>query len=125
MRADRMFWNGSGAPTEYELVGTVGEANLVGSQLPSGLHAPVLDLDTASPVVVPSSTPGHYHLYLDGVELTTEEYSELLDVLCRLGIIERGFANQLPRLGQTFLRPPGFTKCDDDWLWANTEKGRD
>lgn len=83
-------------------VETLDAANLRGSQLQGGGQAPALDLDIPHRYVE-SSTAGHGHLYID-VELTDEDYGELLDVLLRLGIIQEGFASQFKDYGGTFLR---------------------
>jgi len=39
-------------------------ANVVSSLLTNGNHAPCIDLDVPA-MLVPSSTPGHSHLYID------------------------------------------------------------
>ena len=41
-------------------------------------------------ILVPSETLGHFHLYLE-VKLSWPQYEMFLTVLCRAGIIERGF----------------------------------
>lgn len=50
------------------------------------LHRPVLDIDL--PVkVVPSTTEGHFHLYIDK-EMPWSDYVELLEVMAKVGILE-------------------------------------
>lgn len=79
------------------------------------LHAPVLDLDGLGARLVPSSTPGNFHLYLDDVRLTRWEYEHLLEVLAHLGIVQDGFARQLGARGFTAVRIPGLKKGDPAW----------
>lgn len=86
----------------------LGEGNLVSSLTEDGTHRPALDLDIPARLV-PSTTEGHSHLYLD-VNLSQEEYQKLLDVMWEVGILQRGFVSQLERLGATFLRPPWVKK---------------
>src|SRR5262245_3403875 len=50
------------------------------------LHSPVLDLDFAARLL-PSSTDGHYHLYLDGLVMPWEKYSDFLHVMAHFGVI--------------------------------------
>ena len=55
----------------------------------TGDHKPVLDIDF--PVqCVPSTTPGHFHLYMDK-ELSWDQYKTLLHALAEAGIIEDGY----------------------------------
>lgn len=85
------------------------DAVLVSSeQLENDGHLPVLDLDIPHHYV-PSTTPGHGHLYLD-TPLTTFEYGELLEVLQRLRIIEPGFRQGFIERGATFARLPWIFK---------------
>ncbi len=72
------------------------------------VHSPALDIDI--PIkLVPSSTPGHHHLYIDK-ELSWWQYQQLLMVLADCGIIEKGFACASIERKATFLRKPGVTK---------------
>lgn len=89
-------------------VESLGEANLVSSRLPNGMHAPVLDLDGPHSLV-PSSTPGHSHLYLD-TPMTWRRYKTLLRALWKAGVIEEGFYRNSVRRGFTSVRPPGVYK---------------
>lgn len=69
-----------------------GEAELVGSLCHDGKHRPVLDIDFPC-YVIPSTTPGHFHLYLDPPDgMPWPAYEVLLEALARCGIIEKGFA---------------------------------
>jgi hypothetical protein len=102
-----------------------GEANLIGSLvqgLPEdyahrgSLHLPVLDIDFPAHLI-PSATPGHYHLYLDRPVLW-DDYKNLLAALSRCGIIEHGYYRAAVADGQTFVRIPTnqelFESIDQD-----------
>lgn len=100
------------------------DANLISSELDypydedvpadDRLHAPALDVDL--PVqVIESSTPGHYHLYIDR-PMTWKEYKHLLRALARAGIIEKGYYKASVKRGATFLRKPGVKKKHPDEL---------
>jgi hypothetical protein len=100
--------------------GDLSEANVVTSELlgtsdPSSpdlggdtLHAPVIDLDV--PVAyVPSSTPGHGHLYVD-VAMTAPQMWHLLQAMVDVGLVEEGFLNASKARGYTSVRLPWITK---------------
>lgn len=91
------------------------DANLVSSLLEDGRHAPLLDLDVPARLV-PSSTPGHSHLYVD-VPMTWRRYRRLLKALTKAGLIERGFYRASVARRQTMVRKPGVKK-------ASAPKGR-
>lgn len=74
-------------------------------------HRPVLDIDFPA-ALVPSTTPGHFHLYLDKV-LTWEKYEKLLRVLAEVGIIEQGYANVSIERRHTAVRVPWIRKGGD------------
>lgn len=69
----------------------------------AGKHRVQLDLDAVCDVT-DSSTPGHKHIVWRGLAVTTDQYKTLLDALVECGIVEPGFASQLTRFGQTYLR---------------------
>lgn len=83
-------------------------ANLVSSELANGMHAPCIDIDYEAHLV-PSATPGHYHLYLDK-ELTWEQYSRVLRVMAEVGLIESGYYEASRRRGASFVRLPHVLK---------------
>lgn len=110
----RTFWykddlNSKDNQFEYRGICTNKDrANLVSSATPLGTHLPVLDIDF--PVrAVPSTTPGHFHLYIDK-ELTPGQYDLLLTTLRDIGIIEPGFYNAWKARGMTMVRKPGEKK---------------
>lgn len=73
-----------------------------------GMHKVVLDLDLPAKLV-PSSTEGHFHLYVDH-ELSWERYSKLLDALADAGLIENGYAGASQARGHTAARLPWVKK---------------
>jgi len=83
-------------------------ANTVSSLLPNGQHAPCIDLDLPAHLV-PSSTPGHFHLYVDAA-VDWDRYLVLLDALCSAGLVEPGFVASARRRGFSLLRLPGVRK---------------
>ena len=88
------------------------EANVISSIRRGGgnptTHYPVLDLDIPA-YLVPSSTPGHSHLYLD-VELLDADYWALCDVLATYGILEPGYVSACKERGYTSVRLPWVRK---------------
>jgi len=89
----------------------------IGSQPPEGqyqvaaagaLHLPLLDLDFEA-ALIPSSAPGHYHLYLDK-PMPEEKYRSFIKALFDHGIIAEGNYNQMERKGRMFLRLPWVKK---------------
>ena len=85
------------------------KANLVSSKIGGKRkHKVILDLDYEASLI-PSSTEGHFHLYLDK-ELNEEQMEKLVDVLEEVGIIATGNANQWRRSRAMFLRLPWIKK---------------
>lgn len=80
-------------------------------------HIVALDIDY--PVhVAQSSTPGHYHLYIDvpgGIE--HHGYMALVSLLGHLGVVEKGYAQVSIQRGHTDLRLP--------WVEKGREPGRE
>jgi hypothetical protein len=90
----------------------VGEANLVTSRRPGrkDYHLPAIDIDV--PVtVVPSSTKGHGHLYIDKA-VPWSKYVALLEALADAEIVERGYVEAAKAHGFTTLRLPWVHKED-------------
>jgi hypothetical protein len=73
-------------------------------------HAPVLDLDIPHELV-PSTTPGHAHLYLD-VEMSWRKYKRLLRALAAAGVVEKGYVKASLRRRLTAVRVP-WLKMED------------
>lgn len=88
-------------------------ANSVGSAVqrngkPTGQHRPVLDLDM-DVLVVPSSTHGHHHLYIDH-SMPWRDYHLLLTVLGHVGILQPGYVNASHHRRESFVRTPWTRK---------------
>lgn len=83
-------------------VDTPDAANLVSSLTKTGHHAPVLDIDYPARLV-PSSTPGHFHLYLEK-EIPWGRYQLVLWALSWAGLIEPGFFRAALARKMTFAR---------------------
>lgn len=80
------------------------DADLIGSLCKNGMHAPVLDIDFPAELH-PSSTPGHFHLYLDK-EMDWAAYAKLMAALAEAGIVQPGIHTSTLRRGASFLRLP-------------------
>lgn len=104
--------NDPAAATEVRVPASLREANLVSSARTDGLHAPTLDIDSSAHLV-PSSTPGHFHLYLDR-PVTWRDYRRVLRALHRAGYIDDGVYWRSLDRGATFLRLPWVKKTDQE-----------
>ena len=94
------------------------EAEVVSSELKgSKKHAPVFDLDIPH-TLVPSSTEGHSHLYLD-VPMPWWKYRVLLRVLAWTGIVQKGYVGASIARGHTDVRLPWVKKRGYDVIRRN------
>lgn len=73
-------------------------------------HRPLIDLDYDA-ALVPSSTPGHHHLYIDK-KMRWSDYEKLLGTLFEVGLIQRGVYENAVKRKFTSLRLPGISKYD-------------
>jgi hypothetical protein len=73
-----------------------------------GMHVVALDVDE-SVRLVPSSTPGHWHLVIDK-PVSWPRYIEVLGALADAGIVERGYLDASIARGHTALRLPWIRK---------------
>lgn len=80
-----IYGRGKATPTVEE------KANLILSSTREGMHAPALDIDFPAQLI-PSRTPGHFHLYLD-TEISWKKYKKLLIALGEAGILEPGYVS--------------------------------
>ncbi len=80
------------------------KAILVSSLCEDGNHSPVLDIDFGAQLI-PSSTPGHFHLYFDK-KMSWNKYRRLLEALYEAGIIQRGFYESSLERKQTMVLLP-------------------
>jgi hypothetical protein len=71
-------------------------------------HQLMIDIDVPA-YLLPSSTPGHSHLYIDQ-SMDTEEWLALLIALRNAGIIESGYVGASIKRGYTALRLPWVSK---------------
>lgn len=72
------------------------------------LHKVLLDLDVPA-VLIPSTTPGHSHLYID-VDVPWEKLVDMLDAMAEAGVLEKGFVKAARARGFSTLRTPWTKK---------------
>lgn len=72
------------------------------------MHRPILDIDFGA-ALIPSSTEGHFHLYLDK-PMTWKNYKRLLNVMSEVGVIEPGYARASIERGYSSTRLPWVKK---------------
>jgi hypothetical protein len=91
-------------------VSDAAEANAISSLLldEDGMHTVAVDIDHRM-TVVPSSTEGHGHLYID-VKMPWEDYLKLLRVMAEVGLVEPGYVAASERRSATHLRLPWESK---------------
>ena len=105
-----------------DLEESLDKATLIASKTKKGKHRPLLDLDMKV-AVIPSSTPGHGHLYIDK-ELTWTQYKKLLKVLAELDIIEKGYRGASIARGYTALRLPWVKKTAEEMEESREKRAR-
>lgn len=81
-----------------------------------GKHTVMLDLDVPA-VLIPSSTQGHSHLYID-VPLEWGQLEKLLHALADAGVIEGGYAEASIAREHTTLRLPWIRKAPEKAVFA-------
>lgn len=87
---------------------TKDKANLIGDKTVDGKHKPVLDLDFDCKLV-PSSTNGHFHLYVNK-EVDHKKWETMLIAMRDAGILQQGFVDGAIRCGQATVRPEWIKK---------------
>jgi hypothetical protein len=79
----------------------------------TGLHHILIDIDRRA-VLLPSTSVGHFHLYVEmgmcGDGMKWEDYAEWLRASAKIGLIEEGYAEASIRRKATFLRLPWIRK---------------
>lgn len=90
----------------------VNEANAITSATVTGKHKLVIDIDFPM-YIVPSSTPGHGHLYIDK-EIEWPRLVEILGALADAGIVEEGYAAASIDQGFTTVRAPWTKKSEGE-----------
>lgn len=73
-----------------------------------GWHAVVLDVDLPA-ALIPSSTEGHSHLFID-CPMSWRRYRHLLKALAKAGVIEPGYYRASRRFRMSMVRRPGVLK---------------
>lgn len=84
------------------------ESNVIISETKRGKHKPLLDLDF-SHTYVPSSTPGHGHLYIHE-DYDYQSYLNMMRCLRDSNLIQPGVFNSLERNGYNAVRLPWIRK---------------
>jgi hypothetical protein len=84
------------------------KANLIGSLCSDGHHMPALDIDLPCELV-PSTTKGHFHLYIDK-PMTYTAYKKLVEAFIEAGIVEPNILKYMEANGMTTLRPANVKK---------------
>lgn len=102
---------------QKRVAATKEDANVVSSECANGKHMPAIDLDIPCRLV-PSSTEGHFHLYIDK-EIERENYWDILRALSDAGIVEQGFYELSVQRGASFLRT--HRKGERDGMLPETE----
>jgi hypothetical protein len=115
----RSYWKIEGPLGEHYGIGTLEqvrpvEATLVASLLRDGRHAPALDIDL--PCRLESSSPRHYHLYIDK-PMSWRAYKKILRAFRHAGIIEDGYYRASVQRKATHLRV-----LDDEQLGIAVEE---
>lgn len=85
------------------------DANLISSECDDGGHMPLIDIDDIPVRVVPSSTPGCSHLYIDK-KMGWRQYEKLLEALTDAGVVEREYFQMCKDLRASFVRTPESAK---------------
>lgn len=81
---------------------------IVDGKVAKQMHKVVIDIDL--PVaLLESSTPGHFHLFIDKA-MTWEQYKDLLQTLASVGIIEHNYVNATIDRGFSAVRLPWVKK---------------
>lgn len=73
-----------------------------------GMHYLLLDLDVPAHLV-PSSTPGHSHLYIEK-PITWDRYLAVLETLAAAGVVEAGYVEVSRKRKAAHLRLPWVKK---------------
>lgn len=97
-----------------KVVESLEEANLVDSRIPDcpGMHRPIIDLDGLNAVLVPSTTPGNGHLYLDK-PVEFEKFLKVLEAMAEAGLVQWGFYRLTKLRGAAYARKPGVKKGEE------------
>ena len=75
------------------------------------LHKVVLDIDHLA-WLIPSSTPGHSHLYVDIPPVRWDDYVAFMQAAAKIGLVEQGYVDAAIRRGHSDVRLPWVQKGD-------------
>lgn len=117
---DGVYRNQDGKEYKQELTSVpIEDALLVSSKTDDG-HYVILDIDF--PVeVLPSSTPGKHHVYIDKI-ISEEHMEKLLKVMVEVGLVNEGIYDlQWRSSKEVSLRLPWVIKGEDRPLSAQSE----
>ena len=92
--------------------GGLNNADVVASQIEGqeDRHHLVLDIDHPA-WLIPSTTPGHYHLYVEVPGgISNDDYGFLLGALVKAGVVQPGYAGASMARGFTCVRLPWIEK---------------
>jgi hypothetical protein len=91
-------------------VDSLAKANIVSSKVRGSEDRHILALDIDFPaMLIPSSTEGHFHLYVDK-EMSWPQLELVLETLAYAGVIEGGYAKASISRRHTSLRTPWTSK---------------
>jgi len=86
-------------------------ATAVTSELPDGMHMPVIDIDLEC-MLIPSTQEGHFHLYINK-PMEWEKFTAILEALEDAGVIGPGYLRYTKKRGYATVRYPGVTKHNE------------
>jgi hypothetical protein len=72
------------------------------------MQKPILDIDFPA-WLIPSSRPGHFHLYIDRA-IPKDKYLAMVTAMAEAGLVEEGYAGAAERRGYTGVRLPWIKK---------------
>lgn len=86
------------------------KANVITSMIATKVthHKVIIDLDIPAQLI-PSTTPGHFHLYIDH-EMGKDAYFKLIAALVEAGLVEPGYLGASEARGYTAVRLPWVKK---------------
>lgn len=97
---------------EHRIPADPADADVVSSDLGNDMHAPCIDIDI--PIrVIPSTTPGHGHLYID-MPVTWDHYLDILHALAAARIVEPGYVMASECRKATHVRLPWVKKVPEE-----------
>lgn len=85
------------------------DGNLWSSLNTDGGHTPVLDLDLPARLI-PSWTAGHFHLVIDGVSMSWDQYERFLTICAEVGIISKKYLAHCLQRKMSMIRKAGVPK---------------